>query len=90
MSDSRGGILSEDGLNAEAVYRHKLQTGSVIGLSGTRNISNQELLELEVDILIPAALENVITANNAKAVKAKIVAEMANGPTTPEADDVLF
>ncbi len=90
VSDSRGGILSEDGLDAEAVYRHKLQTGSVIGLSGTRNISNKELLELDVDILIPAALEGVITAENAGKVKARIVAEMANGPTTPEADEVLF
>lgn len=90
VSDSRGGILLEDGLDAEAVSRHKLQTGSVIGLSGTRNISNQELLELDVDVLIPAALEGVITAENAGRVGAKIVAEMANGPTTPEADEVLF
>lgn len=90
VSDSRGGILSGDGLDADAVYRHKLQTGSVIGLSGTRNISNKELLELDVDVLIPAALEGVITAENAGQVRAKIVAEMANGPTTPEADEVLF
>jgi glutamate dehydrogenase (NAD(P)+) len=90
VSDSRGGIYYEDGLDAKAVYGHKLQAGSVMGFSGTRSISNQELLELPVDVLIPAALENVITANNASRVKAKIVAEMANGPTTPEADDVLL
>ncbi len=89
VSDSRGGILFEDGLDVEAVYRHKLQTDSVIGLSGTKNISNRELLELDVDVLIPAALEGVITAENAGRIKAKIVAEMANGPTTPEADEVL-
>jgi glutamate dehydrogenase (NAD(P)+) len=90
VSDSRGGILFEKGLDPEKVYRHKLQSGSVTGFPETKSISNQELLELNVDILIPAALENVITAENAKRVKAKMVAEMANGPTTPEADDVLF
>lgn len=90
VSDSRGGIYYEDGLDAEAVYGHKHQAGSVMGFSGTGSISNQELLELPVDVLIPAALENVITVNNASRVKAKIVAEMANGPTTPEADDVLL
>lgn len=77
-------------MDAEAVYRHKLLNGSVTGFPGTKSISNQELLELNVDILIPAALENVITADNANAVKAKMVAEMANGPTTPEADEVLY
>jgi glutamate dehydrogenase (NAD(P)+) len=69
---------------------HKKNTGSVIDYPGTRNISNAELLELDVDVLYPAALENVITSKNAAQIKAKIVAELANGPTTPAADEVLY
>jgi glutamate dehydrogenase (NAD(P)+) len=90
VSDSKGGVLSEKGIDAHAVLEHKHKTGSVVGFSGTKPITNDELLELQCDILVPAALENVITSKNASKIKAKIVAEAANGPTTPEADDVLF
>jgi glutamate dehydrogenase (NAD(P)+) len=90
VSDSKGGVLSEKGLDAHAVLEHKHKTGSVVGFSGTKPITNDELLELQCDILVPAALENVITSKNASKIRAKVVAEAANGPTTPEADDVLF
>lgn len=89
VSDSKGGIFSEEGLDPEAVREHKTKTGSVINMPNTKPVSNEEILELEVDVLIPAALENVITEKNAPNVKARIVAELANGPTTPEADDIL-
>ncbi|MHB2036947.1 MAG: Glu/Leu/Phe/Val family dehydrogenase, partial [Nitrososphaerales archaeon] len=68
---------------------YKEKKGSVVGLSGTSEISNEDLLELDVDILIPAALENAITGNNASKIRAKIISEVANGPTTPEADKIL-
>jgi glutamate dehydrogenase len=90
VSDSRGGIHNPDGLNPTKVLEHKNETGSVAGYKDSRAISNQELLELECDILVPAALENQITRANAGRVKAKIVAEGSNGPTTPEADEILF
>jgi len=90
VSDSKGGIFSKEGLDPEEVRKHKAKTGSVINFPNTKAISNEELLELDVDILIPAALENVITEKNAPNIKAKIVAELANGPTTPEADDILY
>lgn len=90
ISDSKGGIYKKEGLDPEAVREHKAKTGSVINFPGTESITNEELLELDVDILIPAALENVITEKNAAKIKAKIVAELANGPTTPEADDILY
>ncbi|MHA1232650.1 MAG: Glu/Leu/Phe/Val family dehydrogenase [Candidatus Helarchaeota archaeon] len=90
VSDSKGGIFVKEGLDPELVRKHKAKTGSVINFSNAKTISNEELLELEVDILIPAALENVITKKNASNIKAKIVAELANGPTTPEADDILY
>ncbi len=89
VSDTKGGIFSGAGLEPEAVCQHKAKTGSVINFPNTQAISNEKILELEVDILIPAALENVITEKNAPHIKAKIVAELANGPTTPEAEDVL-
>lgn len=89
VSDSRGGIYDQNGLDTEKVNEHKNAAGSVVGYPGTQNISNEELLELDVDILIPAALENIITKENASNIKAKIVAELANGPTTPEADEIL-
>jgi glutamate dehydrogenase (NAD(P)+) len=89
VSDSRGGILNDGGLGCEEVKEHKDETGTCVGLSGTEAISNEELLELDVDVLVPAALENVITEKNAHRVKAKIVVELANGPTTPEADEIL-
>lgn len=90
VSDSRGGILSEKGLNVSRVMEHKKETGSVIGFVGTKNITNKELLELDCDVLVPSALENQITKENASNIKAKIILELANGPTTPEADEILF
>ena len=90
VSDTRGGILSEKGLDASEVQAHKEKTGSVVGFPGTKPISNEALLELDVDVLFPSALENVITDKNAKNIKAKISGELANGPTTPEADDILY
>ncbi len=89
VSDSKGGIVNMNGLDPTAVAEHKVQTGSVVGYDGADAISNEDLLELDVDVLVPAALENVITDQNAGRVQAAIVAELANGPTTPEADRVL-
>ena len=89
VSDSRGAIYNADGLDVEAVEKHKMETKSVAGFAGTEEITNESILELEVDILVPAALENVITKENAGNVKAKAVVELANGPTTPEADEIL-
>jgi glutamate dehydrogenase (NAD(P)+) len=89
VSDSRGGAFAGDGLDLALVTRHKQETGSVSGAPRTRPVSNAELLELDCDILVPAALEGVITERNAPRVRARIVAEAANGPTTPEADDLL-
>ncbi len=90
VSDSKGGIYNEKGLAFEAVMSHKEKTGSVVDFPGAKNISNEELLELDVTVLLPAALENVITAENAANIKAKIVGELANGPSTPEADGILY
>ncbi|MDI3540831.1 MAG: glutamate dehydrogenase [Thermosediminibacterales bacterium] len=90
MSDSKGGIYNPDGIDPDAVLEHKAKTGSVLGFPGSQEISNDELLELDVDILVPAALENVITSKNAANIKAKIIGEGANGPTTPEADKILY
>ena len=89
VSDSRGGIYTPDGLDYQAVMAHKKQTGSVRGFPGTEPVSNEELLELDVTVLVPAALESVITAENAGNVKARFSVELANGPTTPEADYIL-
>ncbi|MEM3727762.1 MAG: Glu/Leu/Phe/Val dehydrogenase [Candidatus Bathyarchaeia archaeon] len=89
VSDSSGGIYCKEGLNPYKVYEHKAKTGSVLNFEGCKNITNEELLQLECDILVPAALENQITKANANNIKAKIIAEGANGPTTPEADKVL-
>jgi glutamate dehydrogenase (NAD(P)+) len=88
VSDSRGGIYDKKGLRIDLVNAAKEKKGSVTSSRGQK-ISNPELLELPVDILVPAALEGVITRENAPRVKAKIVAEAANGPTTPDADDIL-
>jgi glutamate dehydrogenase (NAD(P)+) len=90
VSDSTGGIYCPDGLNPFEVMDHKEKTKSVQGFKGCRNVTNQELLELECDVLIPAAMENQITRRNADKLKAKMVAEAANGPTTPEADKILY
>jgi len=89
VSDSSGGIYCPDGIAPSAVYAHKKRTGSVINHKNCANITNEELLQTKCDILIPAALQNQITKDNAGKVNAKIVAEGANGPTTPEADKVL-
>jgi glutamate dehydrogenase (NAD(P)+) len=90
VSDSRGAVYAPDGLDPDAAIAHKAETGSVVGLAGTETIDNDELMALECDILIPAALENQIRADNADAVRARIVIEAANGPTTPTADRILF
>ncbi|MBD3285286.1 glutamate dehydrogenase [candidate division WOR-3 bacterium] len=89
VSDSRGGIYVEDGMDPEAIVKYKLETGKVADFPGSKPISNEELLELDVNVLYPAALENVITKENAPNIKAKISCELANGPTTPEADVIL-
>jgi len=88
-SDSKGGIYNKEGLDPEEVGIHKAKTSSVINFPGVKPISNEDLLELDVDILIPAAMENVITEENARRIKAKIIAELASGPTTTEADEIL-
>lgn len=89
-SDSRGGVYNKAGMEVAALRKHKERTGSVAGFPGAKSMSNEELLETECTILIPAALENQVTGKNAGKVKAKIMAEAANGPTTPEADDILY
>ena len=90
ISDSTGGITSDSGIDPKAALAHKKQTGSVVGFAGTKNITNDELLHLPCDILIPAAFENQIRGDNVAGVRAKMIAEAANGPTTPAADAVLF
>ena len=90
VSDSKGGIFKADGLDYQEVLAHKEKTGSVIGLPGAKFVTNEELLELDVTVLIPSALENVITEANAGRIKAKLSIELANGPTTPEADKILY
>ncbi|MFQ6073729.1 MAG: Glu/Leu/Phe/Val dehydrogenase [Candidatus Bathyarchaeia archaeon] len=89
VSDSKGGIHNSSGVNPLRVFEHKRKTGSVVGYASSKQITNEELIELSCDILVPAALENQITRKNAPNVKAQIVAEAANGPTTPEADRIL-
>src|SRR5579884_2529459 len=90
VSDTRGGIYDESGLDPSAVLRHKQEKGSVTDFPRAQKVSIQDVLEVPCDILIPAATEGVITAINADRVQAQIVAEAANGPTTPEADKILF
>ncbi len=90
VSDSKGGIYNPNGLNIDEVVKVKQETGSVINYKDADRISNPELLELECDILVPAALENQITQENADRIKTKIILELANGPTTPEADKILW
>ncbi len=89
VSDTRGGVYSEAGIDAQAVVDYKLSNGSVVGFPGTEPVSNSDLLQLPVDVLVPAALEGVITGENAGKIKARIICELANGPTTPEADVIL-
>ncbi|MCL5239305.1 MAG: Glu/Leu/Phe/Val dehydrogenase [Candidatus Marsarchaeota archaeon] len=90
-SDSHGGVYSSKGLDVAKLKEMKEKTGSVVGYKGGEKISNEDLLELDdIDVLIPAALENQITATNADKIHAKLVLELANGPVTPEADKILF
>lgn len=89
VSDSRGGIFNAEGLDYNAVQKHKAETGSVVNFPGAKPITNEALLELDVTVLFPSALENAIHEKNAGKVRAKISAELANGPTTPEADAIL-
>ncbi len=90
VSDSKGGIYNSEGLDIAKVSVHKKTTGALANFEGATNISNEELLETLCDVLIPAAFENQITDKNADKIKAKVVLELANGPTTPEADEILF
>jgi len=90
VSDSSGGVYNEDGFDAVAAKDHKRETGSVVGFEGAdEEITNDELLQLDVDLLIPAALENAITEDIAQGVEADVISEAANGPITPKGDDVL-
>ena len=89
ISDSKGGVYNEAGLDFEALMAHKKDTGSLADFPGAKNVSNEELLEIECDVLVPAAFENQITESNAGNIKTKLVLELANGPTTPEADEIL-
>jgi glutamate dehydrogenase (NAD(P)+) len=90
VSDSRGGVANPKGLDIAGLVAHKTETGSVVGFTGGERVDNRQVLEYDCDVLIPAALEKVITAANAPHIKAKIIAEAANGPTLPEADRILF
>jgi glutamate dehydrogenase (NAD(P)+) len=90
VSDSQGGVANPKGLDVRKVTAHKYETGSVVGFPEGVRIDNREVLEYDCEVLVPAALEKVITRENAPAIKARIVAEAANGPTLPDADDILF
>lgn len=89
VSDVKGGIFKEDGLDIDAVIAHCKETGSVVGMRGTRDMDNEELLALDVDVLIPAAMGGAITSDNADQVRAKLIVEAANEPITPRADESL-
>ena len=90
VSDSKGGVANPKGLDVAGIMAHKAETGSVVGFRGGDRISNKDVLEYDCDVLVPAALEKVITKETAPRIKAKIVAEAANGPTMPDADAILF
>jgi glutamate dehydrogenase (NAD(P)+) len=90
VSDSKGSVYSKEGIPVDSVRNHKSKNGTVVGFRNATEIKDNELMELECTILVPAALENQITRTNAPKIKAKIIAEAANGPTTPDADDILF
>jgi glutamate dehydrogenase (NAD(P)+) len=90
VSDSSGGVFSEEGIDPQAALLYKEQNKTVVGLPGTKNITNAELLHIPCDVLIPAAFENQIRADNVHGVNTKVISEAANGPTTPAADRVLF
>ena len=89
ISDSRGGVFNSRGIDPLKAMRYKERSGTVVGMPGASRISNDDLLTMKCDILVPAALENAITLNNADQIKARVIAEAANGPTTPHADEVL-
>jgi len=89
LSDTRGGVTNSRGIDPIKAFRYKERSGTVVGMPGATRTTNDELLTMKCDILIPAALENVITLQNAEAIKARIVAEASNGPTTPHADEIL-
>jgi len=88
-SDSRGAIFHSEGFDTKELVKYKLKNGTIANFPGAQKIPHESLLELNVDVLYPAALENAIHGNNAGNIKAKIVCELANGPTTPEADIIL-
>jgi glutamate dehydrogenase/leucine dehydrogenase len=90
ISDSKGGVYDPSGLGLEKLIAHKKNTGSLSDFADAKNISNEELLEIECDLLVPAAFENQITSENAIKIQAKVILELANGPITPEADEILF
>ncbi len=89
VSDTKGGIYLESGIDYNKLLEHKKKTGTVQNFPGAKNITNEDLLELGVDILIPAAIENQLRADNAGKIKAKVIMELANGPTTPDADEIF-
>jgi glutamate dehydrogenase (NAD(P)+) len=89
VSDVSGGIYLPDGIDVEELFEYRARSGTIAGFPGTQPVSNSELLELPVDILVPAALENQITARNAGRIQVKMIVEGANGPTTPDADTIL-
>ena len=90
LAEREGAIVNPKGLNEEAVFEHRRRTGSILGFAGAKDLpTSGDALELDCDVLVPAALENVLTAENAPRIKAKIVLEGANGPTTPEADEIF-
>jgi glutamate dehydrogenase (NAD(P)+) len=90
VSDTGGGVANKSGLDVPALIKHKQRTGTVHGFANGDSVTNAEVLEFDCDVLVPAALEKVITADNAPRIKAKIIAEAANGPTLPDADAILF
>jgi len=90
VSDSRGGVANPHGLDVKALMAHKAESGSVVGFTGGELVENRDVLEFDCGVLVPAALEKVITKENAPRIRAQIVAEAANGPTMPDADDILF
>ncbi len=90
VSDSQGGIINKNGLEPRELLIHKLKTGSVVNFKNAQSIDRDAVLEIKADILYPSARENAINKDNAKNIRAKIICELANGPTTPEADEVLY
>src|SRR6185436_3200545 len=90
ISEREGGIYNADGLDVDAVFKHRQQSGSILNYPGAKNVEKTlDTLEMDCDVLIPAALENQITADNAPRIKAKVIAEGANGPVTKDAEDIL-